>query len=196
MPKIKYKSIVESALSKPVFTSAHLIRKGMPRDYVKIFLHRLLRRGVIYRVERGTYATVDDPIIVAGNVVFPSYLSMYIALYLRGVLYQVPSVIQVVTTRRKKNKKINFLGNLVEFYRIKKEYFFGFEYIPYDNFEVPVANVEKAIVDLFYFQGGIAGTIDTDYINIDKLKKYLGIIDRKSLRKKVMRWLKSGSSSR
>ena len=195
MPKIKYREIVESTLNKPVFTSLQLIKKGIPREYLKVLLHKLVKKGTIYRVERGIYATVDDPIIIAGNIVFPSYISMYTALYIRGALYQVPSIIQVVTTRRKKNKKINFLGNLIEFYRIKKTYFFGFEYIPYNNFEIPVANVEKAIIDIFYFLGNILGTIDMEYINEERLKEYLDIMNKGSLKKRILRWFKNGSSN-
>ena len=195
MPKIKYRGIVESALNRPIFTSLQLIKRGIPREYLKVFLHKLVKKGAIYRVERGIYATVDDPIIIAGNMVFPSYISMYTALYLRGALYQVPSIIQVVTTRRKKNKKISFLGNLIEFYRIKKIYFFGFEYIPYNNFEIPVASVEKAIIDVFYFLGSIIGTIDIDSINKDRLKEYLDMMNKGSLKKRILRWLKNGSSN-
>ena len=188
----KYKKIVEEALERPILSSTYLYKKGIPRGYAKLLLHNLFKRGVIHRVERGLYATVNDPIIVAGNIVFPSYISMYVALYLRGAFYQVPSVIQVVTTRRKKNKKIRFLDNLIEFYRIKKTYFFGFDYIMVQKFQVPVAKVEKAIIDIFYFLGDIVGTMDFSSINEERLKYYLKVINIKALERRVLRWYKNG----
>ena len=194
MPVVKYRDVISSALSRPVFTLSYLTKRGVPEKYAKVLIHRLVKRGVVHRVERGLYATVDDPIVVGGNMVFPSYISMYTALSLRGVLYQVPSTVQIVTTRRRKNKRVDFFGSVIEFYRIKREFFFGFEYIYFNGFEVPVASVEKAIIDIFYFKGGVIGTIDVEVVDVDRLVKYLEIMNKKSLKRKVLRWISDVSS--
>lgn len=195
LPVIKYRDIVSGVTKKPIFSVKELVNRGIPSNYARLLVHNLTKKGKIFRVEKGYYATVNNPFVVAGLIVFPSYISMYSALYLRGLLSQIAFAIQVVTTKRRKNKKLFFADTPIEFYKIKRDYFFGFEYIMYDGFEIPIAQPEKAIIDIFYFMGGIAGSIDAGEIDYKRLHAYLDYMGIKSLKDRVKRWIKSGATN-
>ena len=60
---------------------------------------------------------------------------------------QLPFTIHVVTTRKRKNKIIRYMNTNIEFLRIKKRGFFGFQKIIQNRKEIFIAEPEKAIVD-------------------------------------------------
>jgi len=188
MPVIKYRQSVEKLLEKPVILARDFVKLKIKRSYVRRLAELLRKRGRITSVEKGKYATVDDPFLVAPFLTFPSYISMFSALFLRKALMQIPDEIQVVTTARRKKRVVNFRGAELKFFRIKPELFFGYEFIPYEGYRIPVANVEKAIIDLAYFGfepgGELSGNVD-----LERLESYLKLVKRKSVIERVKRWL-------
>ena len=110
MPVIKYRQRVEKLLRKPVILAEDFVKLGVKRGYVRRLAELLRKQNKVIQVEKGKYATVDDPFLVAPFLTFPSYISMFSALFLRKVLMQVPDEIQVVTTANRKNRILNFRG--------------------------------------------------------------------------------------
>jgi len=194
LPKKKYQHIIEKLIKRPVFTFRDMLAYDIPYNYAKRLAHMLVKGGRIKIIEKGKYATVDDPFLIAPFTVFPSYISMHSALYLNGVLQQVPFTIEIVTTRRKKHKEIFFEESKIRYYKIRRKHFFGFRYTYYENFEIPVAYTEKALIDIFYFNMYPIGTINVEKIDSKRLESYLKRIKMKKLADKVLGWLNAERS--
>ena len=191
MPIIKYAKILEELMQNPLFTAKDLEMRGVPSNYIKRLANHLKTKRKISIVERGKYAVVDNPFLVAPFLTFPSYISMFSALFLRGVLSQVPMSIQVVTSRKRKNKVVVFNDTEIEFFKIKKELFFGFEYTWHENYQIPIAKSEKAIIDILYFGFDVSGVdMDLSEIDCNLLMDYAFATGKKSIVKKLRRSFK------
>ena len=51
------------------------ILSGIPRQQVKVYAARLVKRGIARRVRRGWLSLTEDPFILATQLVEPSYIS-------------------------------------------------------------------------------------------------------------------------
>ncbi|ODS38007.1 MAG: hypothetical protein A7316_08735 [Candidatus Altiarchaeales archaeon WOR_SM1_86-2] len=137
----------------PVFTLGTLRRiTRKERNYAKLILHRLKEEGLIFKIERNKYTVHEDPILIASNIIWPSYMSFWNALRYHNLTEQLPQNIFVLTSRARKNRKIEFMGTEIFFIKVKSRYFFGFRKEPYHNFNIFVAEPEKALVDSALFK--------------------------------------------
>jgi predicted transcriptional regulator of viral defense system len=115
-------------------------------------LGRLAQAGLVQSLRRGLWllAETADPLAVAEHVAapFPAYVSLYSALYLHGLITQIPRVVYVVSlgpTRRVPTR----LGTF-SLHRVAPEFFGGFRHQPGTG--VPLATAEKALVDVLYLR--------------------------------------------
>jgi predicted transcriptional regulator of viral defense system len=171
--------MVRSLDAFPVFTLddfASLIHKDT--SYSKIVLNRLLKRGLIERVQRDRYTTHKDPLIVSTNIAHPSYISLWYALNYYHLTEQIPSEISVLTTLRRSVNRISFHGAQITFTRIPSIYLFGYGKTSIGGFEVFIAEKEKAILDSVLLKRvslseiiEILSTNESD-LNVDKLVEY------------------------
>lgn len=142
-------NLLISALKRyPVFTVrdiANILDKG--RDYAYLVAYRLKKAGAIHEIEKGKYTLEEDPFVVASWIIWPSYISGWAALNYHKLTEQLPFTIHVITTRKRKTKSVLYGNARIEFIKIKKSAFFGFQRIAYLDREIFVAEKEKAIVD-------------------------------------------------
>ncbi|MFW6186067.1 MAG: hypothetical protein ACOC5C_05240 [Halobacteriota archaeon] len=69
-------------------------------------------RGIIYRIEKVKYSLPDtDPLVIATNLVVPSYVSFLSGLAYHHRTTQIPVVTQVVTSKTKRGININVNSN-------------------------------------------------------------------------------------
>jgi len=147
--KVHLDSVRRLVASTPVFKARDVELVVGDKNYALLMLHNLAKRGEIHRVTRGWYSRADDP-VVAVFALAPAYLGLQEALSCRGLWEQESNV--VVVTPGKAKPGIRFsMGSRVVVHRIDPRYFFGFDYVPYGEFSVPVSDVEKTLVDLIYF---------------------------------------------
>jgi len=142
------KELISALKRYPVFTArdiAGVLDKKM--GYAYLAAHRLKKAGAIREIEKGKYTLEDDAFIVCSWVVWPSYISGWAALSYYKLTEQLPFTLHVVTTRKRKKKTIFFESTKIEFIRIKKSAFFGFNRVIYQGKEIFIAEKEKAIVD-------------------------------------------------
>src|SRR3989338_9779614 len=140
MPLIKYKKALERVLRKPVFTPQDLHNERIPKNYSKKLLHLLAKQGRIRRIERGKYTCLDDPVAVAAHMTKPCYLSLWTAMSIRNLTTQIPFAVEVMTSRRRFNKELNFLGTNIMFHTIEPRIMFGYENIIWkENIRIAVA---------------------------------------------------------
>jgi len=120
---------------------------GVPRESVKVYADRLVRRGLARRLIEGVIALTDDPFVVATQLIEPSYVSLTGALYLNELMDQIPTLVECVTTRN--TRQLEGLG--IRYRRIHPSLFFGYESMERKGSYVFVAEPEKSLLDMVYF---------------------------------------------
>jgi len=173
MPIIKYKNLIKKVIEKPVFGVSDLIHQNIPQQYAKKILHELYKSGKITRVERGKYTILDDPLIIATHLTEPCYLSMWSALSIHKLTTQIPFSVEIVTTRKRFNRKILFKDTPIIFYTAQPKMLYGYENIIWkDNVRIPVAKPEKIVIDALYF----------NKVPQEDLSELIDMMDKKILR--------------
>jgi len=173
MPIIKYKNLIKKVIEKPVFGVSDLIYQNIPQQYAKKILHELYKSGKITRVERGKYTILDDPLIIATHLTEPCYLSMWSALSIHKLTTQIPFSVEIVTTRKRFNRKIVFKDTPIIFYTAQPKMLYGYENIIWkENVRIPVSKPEKIVIDALYF----------NKIPLEDLSELMDMMDKKILR--------------
>ena len=134
----------------PVFTTADAaIRLGLPNAHASTILARLAAAGQVIRLRRGVWArpggvdTLALPEYLTAP--FPAYVSLQSALYLHGMISQVPAVTYAVSLARTR-RFVTPLGT-VSIHHVRPSFFFGFEDVGRAG---RLAAPEKALVDFLY----------------------------------------------
>ena len=141
-------------MKKPAFTAreAELFlenRKSSP-GYHKLSIHNLLSRREIYRITRGVYTFQEDA-QMSGFGFSPFYYGLEDALSLRNVWEQETNPV-VVTPRKVRVGIRQFEGRNFVVRRIDRQMFFGYTYVAYGDFHIPVSTVEKTFIDFIYYR--------------------------------------------
>jgi len=124
--------------SLPVFTTRQVASLVGGSRYAKVYLHRLMARGVVRRIGRSFYTIHEDPVVYATHIYYPSYISLWQAFQHHGVTTQLPAVIEVMAPRS------GVLGS-VEF--IRSRHLWGYSAARYGDFGIFMADLEKAVLD-------------------------------------------------
>ena len=122
------------------------------RNYAKIVIYRLKKDNLIFEIEKDKYTTLKEAIVVASNLIWPSYLSCWTALRYYNLTEQLPKNIFVITTKSRKKRTLEFNNSQIIFIKAKTQYFFGYNKEHYGNFDIFIAKKEKAIIDSLYFK--------------------------------------------
>jgi predicted transcriptional regulator of viral defense system len=150
MGKIVYLNKVKEFITKtPVFRVRDIELIVKNRSYAHLILHKLAKKKEIKRIMRGWYSLYDDP-IVSVFCFKPAYLGLQEALSIHNLWEQETNVV-IVTTRKVRTGVRKFFDSNVVVHRVKQKYFFGFDLMRYDDFFIPVSDVEKTFIDLIYF---------------------------------------------
>ncbi|MDI6721117.1 MAG: hypothetical protein QMD85_01910 [Candidatus Aenigmarchaeota archaeon] len=193
MPVIKYTKALERVLKKPVFTPDDMHHEGIRKNYSKKLLFMLAKTGRIRRIERGKYTCLDDHIAVAAHITEPCYVSLWTAMSIRNLTTQIPFSVEVVTSRKRFRKDIDFQGAKIVFHYVSPKLMYGYENIIWkENIRILVARIEKIILDAVYF-----GSIPRDEIfnmiklcNISRLKEYAKLTKNKRIENKIKELIK------
>ncbi len=169
----------------PVFTlddAVKILRQS--REYTRLFLYRCAKAGLIDRAERGTYYLKErhNEYEIASHILSPSYISMVSALAHYGLTTQMPRVVYVVSTKRHKTLT-GIAGFDIAFKKIREGMLFGYHKESAGN--ISIADPEKAIVDIYYFND-VSDLDETVLdrparINIAKLVRYAQRSRKKSV---------------
>ena len=117
------------------------------KTYAKMHLNRLKNRGIVKQIQRNVYTVQEDPLIIASRIIWPSYISLWAAFRYHNLTEQIPNKISVITTRSKSRKNIQMMNTTIIFEKIRPSWFFGFSKIKIQDFEVFMAEPEKALID-------------------------------------------------
>lgn len=147
---------LESSKRNMFLTSDAVKVLKAPKATVNGLLHRLVKKGRIYRVERGKYALVpaeagtegmwtELPEVIGCRLVEPSYIGFADALFYWDMTEQKPGVTHIVTTKRKKAMKYKYYE--FQFVTVDPKRFFGQTVVTLEDQPVVISDREKTIVD-------------------------------------------------
>ncbi|MCL4325252.1 MAG: hypothetical protein M1481_00215 [Candidatus Thermoplasmatota archaeon] len=165
-----------------IYDAAKIMNK--PVAYASLMLSKSKK---VIRIERGRYFIKDTDIYeIASNIVYPSYISLHAGLQYYGLIDQNVIRYSVMTLKRHKNIDINM--NLIEFIKLKREFFFG--YVNKSN--KYIATPEKLFIDCLYFavkfsllKDTIKNAMTENLINIGVLEDYAIRSEKKLLINKL-----------
>ena len=128
-----------------VDTVATIIEKNLP--YTRLYVNRLKQRNIIQQIQRNVYTVQEDPLLIASRISWPSYISLWAALRYHNLTEQLPHTITVITTQMKSRREISLPNTTIIFEHVRPQWFFGFTKIRISDFEVFMAEPEKALID-------------------------------------------------
>ena len=137
-------------LRAPVVTTADgATLFGVSVDAANKTLKRLAKVGLILPLRHGLWGVgkTIDPLLLPDYVTapYPSYVSLQSALYLHGLISQIPQVTYVVSLDR--TQRIRTSVGTLSIHRVAPSFFGGFEL---RESGVKLATPEKALLDVFY----------------------------------------------
>lgn len=140
-----------SAMQAPVFdTGDAAARLGVDTAHASTVLARLAATRHVVRLRRGVWAFRDrvDPLALPEYLTSPcpSYVSLQSALYLHGLIEQVPAVTYAVSLAR--TRRFTTPLGTVSIHHVDPGFFFGFENAGAAGGRL--ATPEKALVDFLY----------------------------------------------
>ncbi|MGC8533768.1 MAG: type IV toxin-antitoxin system AbiEi family antitoxin domain-containing protein [Candidatus Parvarchaeum sp.] len=194
MGAIKYrKEFLEHFKDRDYFSAKDaelfLTQKGASKDYARLTLHKLEKKGEIKRLKRGYYSFSDN-LDTIGFIFEPFYYGLQEALSLHGLWNQQTNPV-VITTRKVRTGIRSVLGRNILIRHIQRKMFFGYEAKRVGNNFLPVSDLEKTLIDFVYFKAAIPKDVLEEMkkrIDKEKLQRYLDKLD-KSLRIKVNNFL-------
>jgi predicted transcriptional regulator of viral defense system len=142
------------ALGTPVVTTSDAAAAlGLRIDAASQTLRRLRRAGLVFSLRRGLWAidAVPDRLCVAEYVAapYPAYVSLQTALYLRGMIEQIPQVVYVVSLAR--SAKVVAAETAFSIHHLPPDLFGGFDLDTKTG--AKLARPEKALFDVAYLSG-------------------------------------------
>lgn len=142
-------------LGVPVLTTSDAAAAlGLDAGAASQALRRLAAAGVIMKVRKGLWALSGkvDPLALAEHVTqpYPSYVSLQTALYLHGMIDQIPAVTYLVSLGR--TARIRTSAGPFSVHRVAPE-FFGGAHLDHRT-GVRLASPEKALLDVLYLSSG------------------------------------------
>lgn len=168
-------------------------------------LNEWQNKGYIKIVKQGYYIFSDLEInesvlfLIANKIYSPSYVSLEMTLSYYNLIPESVYGITSVTTQKTNNFKSK-IGEFI-YHSIKPELMFGYNLIKYKDQNFKIAEIEKAILDYFYFNTHLKCNDDffelrfnadefQKNINTDKLERYLARFNNKSLEQRIKNFLK------
>jgi predicted transcriptional regulator of viral defense system len=145
---------------------------GKP-DYARIVLHRLNKKGEIFKIKNGHWAFAEAQIeAIACEMSKPSYVSFHSALYLHRLTTQIPLKVQLAVARNAKKYRIK--KEAVQEYRIPV---LSFNHATIKNEGgIIIATPEQAFADCLLIKRSCPAIILIEAkasIKIDEVKKML-----------------------
>jgi predicted transcriptional regulator of viral defense system len=196
MGTIKYLPKIKEFIKKtPIFSARDVELLVGSKDYAHLLLHNLFEKGEIYRLTKGCYSQRSDPILLVACLK-PAYLGLQEALSFHNLWEQETNPV-ILTPRQVREGVRSVLGNNVLVRHLPAQYFFGFDFLPYDDFSLPVSDVEKTLIDLVYFKLTFAPETLKEIkerIQLTKLDSYLQHYPQE-FQNLVQQIMKSGGNS-
>ena len=178
----------------PIFTIQELktvlgLKKISPA-YLKRLINYMIKKREILRISRGVY-TFHNEITVVGFAFRPFYYGLEKALALRHLWEQGTNPIIITSNNVRSGNRKYGDSNYITLC-IRRELFFGYDFVLSDGMWIPVSDYEKTFIDFIYFNHYLRKDILKVLrlkINKKKLVSYLKPYNKK-IRQRVLLELK------
>jgi len=170
-------------------TVSNIIEKDIP--YTRLYVNRLKKRELVNQLQRNVYTVESDPLVIASRISWPSYISIWAALRYHNLTEQLPNIITVITTQMKRRKEISLQNTALVFEHVRPQWFFGFTKTTKNDFEIFMAEPEKALIDAMLLKRISASEIYSILqihikdLSKEKLVNYIMKIQSKALAKRL-----------
>lgn len=144
------------AEGKRVFSIGELAQKAGSREKARRIASRLVRKKWLERLGKGVYLVLElaagskpewteDSYYIASKLISPYYIGYYNMLGEYGWTEQIPSLVNVVTTKKLRSRVIH--GVRYNFITLSRKKFFGMARKSVRGREIMVSDPEKTLVD-------------------------------------------------
>ncbi|MEW6089233.1 MAG: hypothetical protein AB1498_13125 [bacterium] len=129
---------------------------GEERTNLKTMLYRWVKKGWIYSLKRGLYELtypkdfVVSDMYIANKLYNPSYVSLETALSNYSIIPEVSMAVTSLTT--KPTRKFKNKHGLFIYRAVKPTAFTGYYVEKHGDFNILIAEPEKALIDFLYFK--------------------------------------------
>ncbi len=133
-----------------IFSKGDLIKENsLSPKQIETGLRSLIKRGLVKIIERGKYCRHNfrDENVLGNFLVKDGGIGYWSAMHYHGLTEQIPNVVFVQTSRKKKDKSI--FGVKYKFIQVKKAKITGYKTEGYGNYQFKISDIEKTIVDCF-----------------------------------------------
>lgn len=169
---------------------------NLSNSQASLALHRLQKSKEVLLIKKGLWLIdLESHLFLIGEHLtrpYPAYISLQSALYLHGMISQIPETVYVVTLGRSQRKTVR--QTLYSFHRIEVSLFKYFEIK--ENFHI--ASPEKALFDFFYFSATSQKIFKSlpelelpKNFKIKKLSQWSSMIQNQRLRSHVQKKIKA-----
>lgn len=172
----------------PVIRFNEIARRLKSKAYAKVFVHRMIKQGVLKKVSKGIYSTSKDIFSIASNIYYPSYISFLSASYRFGLTEIIPRVISIVTT--KKHKSLEFERYTIDFIPLKE--IFGYSKEGNGSSVTFMVDIEKLMIDAFLKPKNMGNFEEiknifekSEKIDIEKIRHYLKKLNSNKIYRQV-----------
>ena len=181
-------------LNHPVFTTGDISNlTGKSREYTKVYLFNLIKRGLIGKIERGKYYLLGtSPYVIASRIVKDSYITLISAARIYNITTQIPNIIYVFSPIY--HRPIKIIDNYkVKFIKVDKQIIYG--YHKYND--IYVAEPEKLFIDDIYYHKSLFydeelnWAINKNILDPEKIAEYLTRLKSEKIKKREYSILKS-----
>jgi len=147
---------------------------GIKRTSAQVLCSRYVKKGYFLRLKNNFYLLAnnwdnfnfDDFLGIANFLQVPSYISFMSALS----IYEITTQLQrdfFESASLKRTARFNTKGVEFNFYKLKKEFYFGYS----KSKNIFIASKEKAFVDAIYLYSFGKYSIDFDSLSLGKLNR-------------------------
>jgi predicted transcriptional regulator of viral defense system len=178
------KELLESSGRLVVDVKQLSVLLGIPRSHSKVYASRLVSKNWAWRPRKGVIALTRDELVLATQLIEPSYISMRSALHLHGLLDQVPASIECITTRH----SLSFRELGIVYRRINPALFFGYRRMERGGSYIHVASAEKAALDMVYF-GQSPPDVELDIAILREMAERFSALNSPRARR-VVKWVR------
>ncbi|MEW5937854.1 MAG: type IV toxin-antitoxin system AbiEi family antitoxin domain-containing protein [Candidatus Thermoplasmatota archaeon] len=166
---MKEREFAEFVRGVPLLTTRQVAAWLGDAAYAKLYLHRMVARGVVKRLSRGLYTAHDDPVIYASHVHYPSYISLWHAFQHHGATTQLPKVVEVMARRSGRLEGVEF---------VRTRHLWGYGSTRYLGFQISIAELEKAVLD----------AVQTGRIPLDDVGRAIGRCEPSKIEEYALRF--------
>lgn len=145
-----------AAESRTIFSTAEAEAFWEGGTPLPLFLHRLVKKGWLKRLQHGVYLLIpleagverawsESPLVIAPYLIKPAAVAYWSALHYWQFTEQIPRLTFVQSTRRK--RPVDILGLRFSFVNVSEQHYFGVAQRRLNGKTICVTDQEKTLID-------------------------------------------------